>query len=421
MLPTVIDPQYRPPGDAAENSVIYQLRPLSSTNNSNVIQFQLPKMPDVCIDTSATRLCVEFQVVKEDNTPATVSPGKTLATINNQLDSMFSGLAVSINGEQILSTNNYHILAFFMKQLNYSSEYRKSVSRSGNYFESTAGTEGVFTGASAVALAKTIKGGRKEKVGGLLSHPFFQSSKLLPPDTELGLTLTQINSELFTIGDITDKVKLSILDCYLSVRLVKLEKNLQLALTDAMSKTPYIYPFKHTVIKTFTLAKDISTITLHNVFYGSIPSRIFAIQIPTAAHLGNISTSPFSYKHNSLSDYRFIYNGVSIPLEKSKFSMPEDGHLLFEHINNVLKINSHQITPSFLYEKFISDGFFLAESFISDCSTSQTSQPFVQGSVSVELVFSTALTANTTLLLVGEFSRSYLAIEKSGAVKLIEQ
>lgn len=420
-LPQQIDPSYRPTGDSPENSVISQFRPLSLINNSNVIQFLIPRMPDVCVDMSATRIAVEFQVLKEDNTAIKVPEGKYLSTINSQLDSLFSGISISINGEQIISASNNHLLSFFMKQLNYSAEYRKSVLNSGHYAESVAGTEGEPTGSSFQTLAGYVKDSAKVNVAGTLSHPFFQSPKFMPPDTEIGITLTQSPTNLYLITDVEDKVKVVILDCYLMVRLVRLEHNVQLSLKDSLSKSPYIYPFKHTVLKVFTLAKDTASFTIHNAFYGPLPSRVFAIQVPTTSYIGTLTSSPFSFKSNKLSEYRFIYNGISLPLEKFKFLMPGNATLLYEHVNNVLKINAHQITPSYTSDKFIKDGFFVAESLISDCSSSQNTQPFVQGSLSVELNFSEALTENVSLIVIGEFSRSYVSIEKSGSTRLLEQ
>jgi hypothetical protein len=151
-------------------------------------------------------------------------------------------------------------------------------------------------------------------------------------------------------------------------------------------------------------------------------SYIFAaLQIPTDAYIGSIKTTPYSFKHNKINDYRFIYNGTSLPLQKLKFQLPDDAQVLFEHMNNVLKINVHPVTPSYFLAKYTKDGFFLAESLINDCSASQSTQPFVQGSLSLELAFSEVLSENMSLVLIGEFSRSYLSIDKSGAVKFVEQ
>jgi len=370
---------------------------------------------------AATRIVVEFQILKADGTAVVTPAGEYIGTINSQLDSLFSGIAIGINGEQVLSTTQNHILAFFQKQLNCSAEYRKSVLNSYNYFESAPGTEGASTGTSFLALAAAVKDSKKVRVAGNLSHPFFQSAKFLPPDTELSITLTQTPRDLFLITNTTSELKVSILDCYMMMRLIKMENNLQVSLHDAIQKNPFLYPFKHTVIKTFTLPKDTSNFTVHNAFNGALPSRVFALQVPTAALIGSLTTSPFSFKHNKINEYRFIYNGTAVPIEKMKFQLPDDAQILFEHVNNVLKINIHPITPSYTEKKFIKDGFFIAESLITDCSSSLTTQPFVQGSLSMELSFAEVLSENTSLVLIGEYSRSYIALDKTGTPKLIEQ
>lgn len=420
VLPAQIDPQARYHGDSPELSVITQIRPISMINGSNRLQFVIPRSTDMAIDLSATRLGVVFSVTKEDSTPFVVTPGKTVSTINDQLSSLFPYLNVSINSEQVVSCTNNHILSFLMRQFNHSAEYRKSVLFTVGYEEASAGEEGDPAGSSYQALAARIEKSRKNHVVGNLSHPFFASPKLFPPNTEISIALTMANSDLFLISALEDKLKINIHDCYLMIRMIKLETNILNAFQESLNKNAYIYPYKHTSLKIYQLSAGESSFTAHNVHYGNIPSRVIMCMIPTNALLGSLTTTPFKFVHNKLIDHKIYYNSVALPLTKINYEMDTEATELFEYVVNEMKLNSGTVTPGLTYSKYISDGFFLAQNLINNTSVSSNTVPYSAGNLSIELSFKTNLTDSTSLVVLSEYGKSFITIDKHGSVKTYE-
>jgi hypothetical protein len=421
-LPPQINPQWRPNPESAEMSMVTQIRPISLLSGNNRVEFIIPKYKEYCVDLAATKLAFSFKVTKEDGTKPKIDQGKHIATINSMLDTMFSQISIKVNNEQITSCSNSHIVSFFSKYLNYSSEYRRSVLTSNRFFESAAGQEGKIAGKSYQDLEILVKDAATCKCIGPLPHPFFATPKLLPPGVELNIALTQTNSDLFLFGDISDKVKVNLTDVYLLVRLIKLESSILSSINEGLNKSAYIIPFKNTVVKSYTLPKGETSVSIYSLFYGNLPNRVFCLQVPTAAFLGTLATTPLVFVHNDLKSYSFNFNGVNVPVQKVEFAIPGDGIDLFHHVNNVLGLNKNQHTsPGITYDKYISDLFFIAENLDSDCSVSNATLPFTPGTLSLTLDFAKALTDNTTLVVIAEFAQSYVQIDKHGAVKMIEK
>jgi hypothetical protein len=421
VLPAQIDPGVKYNADSPELSVITQIRPISTINGSNRLQFVIPRSTDMAIDLSATRLGVVFSVTKEDSTFPVIPPGKSIGTINDQLSSLFPYLNISINSEQVVSCTNNHILSFLMRQFNHSAEYRKSILYSVGFEEASPGEEGDPAGASFQALAARIEKGRKNHLVGHLTHPFFSSSpKLFPPNTELSITLTMANADLFLISSVDDKLKINLHDCYLMIRMIKLESSIVSVLQESLIKNPYIYPYKHTTLKVYQLAKGEGSFTAHNVHYGNIPSRLIMCMIPTSAFLGTLSSSPFKFVHNKLIDHKVYYNSVALPLTKINYEMDVEATELFEYVVNEMKLNTGAVTPGLTYAKYISDGFFIAQNLINNTSVSSNTVPYSAGNLSIELSFKTNLTENTSLVVLSEFGKSFISIDRFGSVKTHE-
>jgi hypothetical protein len=421
-LPPQINPHWRPNPASAEMSMITQIRPISLLSGNNRVEFIVPKYQEYCVDLAATKLAFSFNVTKEDGTKPKVDPGKHIGTINSMLDTMFSQISIKVNNEQITSCTNNHIVSFFSKYVNESAEYRRSVLASNRFFEAAAGTEGKMKGKSFQDLEALIKDSKICKCIGPLPHPFFSTPKLLPPGVELNIALTQTNSDLFLVGDITDKVKVNLTDVYLLVRLIKLESNILNSLNESLNKSAYIIPFNHTVVKSYTLPKGETSVSIYSLFYGNLPNRVYCLQVPTAAFLGTLATSPLVFVHNELKSYAFNFNGVNVPVQKVAFALADDAIDLFQHVNNVLGFNKDRRTcPGISFDKYVNDLFFIAENLDSDCSVSNATLPFTPGSLSLTLDFANALAENTTLVVIAEFSQSYVQIDKNGAVKMMEK
>jgi hypothetical protein len=108
-------------------------------------------------------------------------------------------------------------------------------------------------------------------------------------------------------------------------------------------------------------------------------------------------------------------------LIKINYDAAGDCTQLFEYVNNELKLNESNVTPFLEYNKFSKDFFILAQSLIDNSSVSNSTLPYTTGSISIELKFSTALTENVTLLIVSEFGRAYVSIDKNNTIQVFEK
>jgi len=412
-LPPVIDPAHDQIATSVptEQSFIVKLRPQSSVTGSNKVDFSTNKNPNCCIDTSATQLSVRFRIIQKDGSAFTVlEKDKYVGTINNILGSFFNSMTISINSQQIYQTNNQHLLDYFSTILNYSSEYRQNVLYSSGWDEESGvdvgkvGSAALKNNCERVALSKEVY------CIGKIKAAFFQQGKFLPINTQLSLSLVQSPNDLFLLTNVAD-VRVELLDCELHLRYVKLTSPVLSALQSALDTTPYLIPLKRTEIRTFTLSSGLSSYTAHNLHLGKIPNLVYFCMIPTSSFKGEIASSTYAFSHANLNNFKFFYNDVVLP--GIKFNMEKkDSIELFNYVSNQLNLQVNGQTPGFSHLKFANNFFIVAQSLSSDVSVSALSSPGSVGTLGLELGFSTALTASHTLVLVSQFEKSCIKIDK---------
>jgi hypothetical protein len=101
------------------NTHTVSYKPIAPAHNPAQLEFYCSGHSDYYIDLNSIRLLVKIKLLKSDGS----EDGNTVATVNNLLHSLFSSLAVSLNGKLIsLHENNYHCSAYLESVLNYGSD-----------------------------------------------------------------------------------------------------------------------------------------------------------------------------------------------------------------------------------------------------------------------------------------------------------
>lgn len=418
-LPAAISPDYVPPGmSGAENSIIVRLRPLGNLSGSTKIEFLTSKDPTSFIDLNSVQLAVSFKIVKAADGAAltTLAASKHCGTVNNMLGSLWSSLSLTINNMVVSQCTNQHYLSYFVNLLNRPVDWRESVGHSRGWVE-----EGTKVGSESknfsklseqVQLSKTVN-----LIGKLHSPLFDQKTKLLPPGCQLGVNLTRNSDDLFLITNVDAALKVEIVNCDLYLRYVRVEDNILNAFRESLNKSAYMIPVNRVDFRNMTIPKGVTTFNMQHLFINEVPTRCLCVFLDAKDYKGDKLTSCFKFQHFGLNKINFNYNGCSVPVNPIKFSSSDsDLHLLYNHLNEQLGISNPGITPSLKYSEFSENFFMVAQCFHIDVSSSFQTMPFSPGSVGVECEFSTALAQTTTMLIMAEFSRATVIIDKLGKV-----
>lgn len=415
-LPAVIDPQFTgnvldPP---AEESVVVRHRPIGSLSGATKIDFEVLKTPNFAIDLAATQLGFKFVIRKKDGTKlAALAADKHLSVANLIHSSFFSSINVNLNGYQVANCANHNYYSYILSQLSYSGDYKKSILRSAGYEDETANTVGKTTGTAFKALASIVEKSNEVYVINRIDSPLFLQKKFLPPGVQLSLSFSQASPAFFLQTNVDD-VRVEILDAELFVRFVRIRETILNTLQEQLNTKAYIIPILRNEVRTITLATGLTSYAIPNLHLNIIPHRIIFALVPTTNYQGSLTTSPFAFTHCNLTDYNFSLNNVSIPLCKLNFDFSKKNAIeIYNHVNRQLNLHATPTSaPALGYDKFLAEWCIFAQCFHFDTSANQLSGPDASGCLGLNLTFGSALTANTTLILISEFSKSQIHIEK---------
>jgi hypothetical protein len=419
-LPYVITPDYLPSGVAgAENSVVVRLRPLGNLAGSTKIEFLTSKDPSSFIDLSSAQLSVSFKVVnaKDGTNMAVIADTKKFCgTVNNMLGSLWSSLTLTINNMVVSQCTNHHYLSYFVNLLNTTVDWRESVGHSRGWIE-----EGAKVGSESKnfsKLSEQILVSKSVNLIGKLHSPLFdQKSKLLPPGCQLGVNLTKNSEDVFLVHNLDDGLRVEITNCELYLRYLRVEDNILNAFQESLNKSAYMIPVNRVDFRAMTIAKGLTTFNMQHLFINEVPTRCVCVFLDAKDYKGDKTTSCFKFQSFGLNKLSFLYNGCAVPVNPIRFSSADnDCHHLYAHVNQQLGISNPGVTPSLKYSEFLGNFFMIAQCFHVDVSSSFQTTPFSPGTVGVECEFASALEQTTTMLIMAEFSRATVSIDKLGKV-----
>jgi hypothetical protein len=412
-LPSKINPLYNPPPASQEQSYVVNFRPLGSIVGAKKFDFVSGKTSDSCIDLSKTELLLSFKLKDSDGKDlGDLAKDKKLGLCNNILGSFFSGLTVSINNQVVSQCSNQHYLDYITCMLNYPEGYKDTILTAAGW--STISADGVGSDvADAYTKSKDLVAkSATVTVRGKIHSPIFRQEKLLPPGVELSISLVQNDPKVILYTDLEKLPMIEIVDCQLSLRYIKLKPSLLTALTSSLNKNPYLINFARTEIRSFSLAKGLTSYSAHNIHFNKIPSSVIALFVPSANYQGDAAKSPYKFSNVNLIDHKFVYNGVAIPPIKLDYDMSgKKGVELYYHVCKQLGLDTAGPTPFYSYSMFTNDTFLLCQNFANDVSVSEQTIPGQSGTLGAEFTFSKALDENTTLLLISQFDDGLITID----------
>lgn len=401
--------------------MIIRHRPIGSLSGATKIDFEVLKTPNFAIDLAATQFGFKFVIKKKDGTSLTaLAADKHLSVANLIHASFFSNLNVSINGYQVANCANHNYYSYILSQFSYSADYKKSILHAAGYDEETSGTVGKSTGSAFKLLAARVEKSNEVYVINRIDSPLFLQKKFLPPGVQLSLSFVQSAPNFFLQTNLGDDLKVELLDAELFVRFVRIRETYFNALQEQLNSKAYIIPILRNEVRTITLATGLTSYAIPNLHLNLIPHRVIFTFVPTANYQGSLGTSPYAFNHCNLNDYNFTLNNVSIPLCKLNFDFSKKKAVeVYNHVNRQLNLHADgSATPSLTYDKFLTEWCIFAQCFHFDVSANHLSGPDATGCLGLNLSFASALTANQTLIIISEFSKSQIHIEKD-IVKLI--
>ena len=308
----------RPYVENAVNEIYYvDFAPRNSFSRGSSIEFNIaPTSPDY-IDLSKSRLRVKARILQSDGKP--IGTDNNVGFVNLTLHSLFRQVDLMLQGK-IISPDigvNYPYKAILDVILNYGFSAKESQLQSELYFKDEGGMDNPPRHGNPGLEKRYIltKTGLAVAMEGPLHLDIAQQDR--PLLNGVGITLKMYpNSDKFLLmSDDKKEYKVDITEVSFKVCYVKVADSVILAQNEVLKSSPALYPFWKSNIKTFSLAKGISTFTADDIFHGNVPSKVILGFVRTEAYSGSYSFNPFNFIHSGVNFIEFAVNGKSVPEE----------------------------------------------------------------------------------------------------------
>ncbi len=108
---------------------------------------------------------------------------------------------------------------------------------------------------------------------------------------------------------------------------IELEPEAQNAIDTILTKTPLLYPFMRTEMRTVSIPAGTFSKTFEDLFQGEVPTRMLVGMVDGDAYNGNYGLNPLRFKHFNVASMGFYVNGEPTPREPYELNFTEGQYL----------------------------------------------------------------------------------------------
>ena len=385
-----------------DSSFEQKIGPLYAPNGPT-LEFEVTGDRTNFIDLQNIYLEVKCKISKPDGTEmeylaGTPAQQEKPVFVNNALHSLFSDCNITANGIKISSANgNYAHKAFIETEFSHNKEAKDTWLKCQGYsYESEPAT---FTSTVFTNRERETRSSAIVSYIGKVAADVFSCDKHLLSGVTLRISFLRTRPEFCLIYDVDTKdYKVTITQANLYVRKMTVADHVYTAIETTLTKMPALYRYTETISKTFLVSANSQSWDQEDVFNRE-PIRRFVIAMSTnAGFLGAKRTNPFHYQKfdlNSITVYRNGYPVAGTPLETDNDKKV--------YLNSLEALAFEQHGHGIPFEDYSNHYLMVFDM----TSTQQASHDYLHpeltnASISLSLRFSSALTNNTEIFLLGE-------------------
>ena len=292
-----------------------EYHPVSVLISEGPIEFCVAAENSKYLDFANTLLYVRASIV--DQTGANLEAGVECAPETNFLHTLWSQIELYLNGTLVTpSTNNYPYRSFIENLLSFGAEAKESQLSSILWHQNTSGHFDERGDANVgYAKRKALAAGSRqfEMLGPLHLDLTFQNRYLLN-GMEVRLRLIRSKDIFCLHGNQNQRTnKVSLKEVILFCRKVKPNPSIQLAHAEALKQGTARYPIRRVEVKSFSVPMGNRSISKENLFLGQLPTRVIIGAVDNNSYNGEITKSPFNFKHNNINFVSLHRDGIQIP------------------------------------------------------------------------------------------------------------
>ena len=198
---------------------------------------------------------------------------------------------------------------------------------------------------------------------GVISHDLMSIHQFIPNGVSLQITLHPNKADFCLMSKKSNRYAFEIHDIVLKVQFIEPSPSLLLGHAEAFKKSPAVFPFVKSMLKSFTIPKGVQNWSIDTLFANSIPDSLIIGLISTEAYVGKSTLNPFNFHHFDLTNLSFYIEGFPLNTAVykpncSKRQYPSEYLSLFEgrdHDSDLISYQDYRLGYT-IYKINISDG-----------------------------------------------------------------
>lgn len=308
---------------ATKQELVTEYRSISQIKPNEVIEFNVPNSSLYYIDLSRTKLMIKARILREDGQSVDFNEDRVWL-VNNSLHSVWRQIDIALNQTLVGSDvgANYPYKAILDTLLFRSAKELSSAAQTQLFYKDESAymdkTDPSVANPGAYSRFNFTCDGRSAMMEGVLCLDVSAIKQFIPNGVALNIKLYPARNDfaLFTGGD--ERYVVDIHDAALRVQYIEPTSNLLIGHAEALAKSPAIFPYIKSTLKTFTIPQTVQTWSIDTLFANEIPDTLIVAMVDSEAYNGKYALNPFNFQHFDLTNLTFYIEGH--PLNTASFS-----------------------------------------------------------------------------------------------------
>ena len=406
---------------------------IQTNSQGGPYEFNIEPDSEKWTDITTMLLHGEMTIQKKltDGTWRTLGGAENCSPVNNIFHSIFSTATIKVNGTDIGETNGmtYPYGAYLQTLLSSNEEVTDTILNSRGFimdddkkFDDTTFVLGDETAGNKAHFKRgaLFKQKKRDFVVPIHNDLMTVKNKLFPPNTKFQVQLKRSAEDfcLMKASDDTDEYRVSLDKLRLTLDRYTVEPEVNRSYFQGLKESVPTLPFTQNVMKTYTVPKDNSDLSCHNLFFGNrLPDKVLVMMVDQQAFSGSAAMNPYNFQTFDLSEASLVVDGVNEPSQPLTWEADKDEMDMYHSFlantgTEPFEMNSVPIS----LDQFKGGSFILAFNRIPDKKETGATHKMKGGYMSIRMKTSKKLDKNITVIAYASYDSKLQIVDDKAIV-----
>jgi hypothetical protein len=274
----------------------------------------------------------------------------------------------------------------------------------------TSGNMGYVRRTSYTAMSKLCS------LEGPLGVDLASQNRLIPNGVALHFKLYPTSDRFRLMCSGSERYKVDIVNASLKVFEIDVNPGILIGHAAAFEKSPAIYPFMRSELKTFNIAKGNYDFSEENIFQSAIPSKVIVALVSSAGFNGHYERNPYNFANFNLNYIDFKVDNVSRPGSALKPDFDAE-NIVSSYLSMFTLRRKHGFEGNYISRDDFSRGYAIYGFQLSSKQSDNFTELQRSGRSGIYMTFKRPLPEPVTVIVYGQFP-SYMEIDQARNILL---